>query len=58
MHGSVLTLVTDSRSNGVWDDYHVIQGRVVTGMNPQSARSTAIATLEQFKKLEAGENLD
>jgi D-lactate dehydratase len=48
----------DSRAKGVWDDYHVVQGRVVTGMNPQSARSTAIAVLEQFKKLEAGENLD
>ncbi|MCJ1455297.1 hypothetical protein MMC28_005651 [Mycoblastus sanguinarius] len=29
------------RSDGVWDDFHVTDGRIVTGMNPQSAKSTA-----------------
>jgi len=39
------------RANGVWDDFHVADGRLVTGMNPQSARSTAKAALEIFEKL-------
>ncbi|CAO2655176.1 Nn.00g102400.m01.CDS01 [Neocucurbitaria sp. VM-36] len=38
------------RSEGVWDDYHVVDGRIVTGMNPQSAASTARAVLEVFGK--------
>lgn len=47
-----LTLCSaDSRSKGVWDDYHVTQGRLITGMNPQSATSTAQAALEAFNKL-------
>ncbi|USP72729.1 Glyoxalase 3 [Curvularia clavata] len=37
------------RSEGVWDDYHVVDGRVVTGMNPQSAKSTAKAAIEVYK---------
>lgn len=41
---------TDVRSEGVWDDYHVVDGRVVTGMNPQSAKSTAGAAVEVFDK--------
>lgn len=39
------------RSEGVWDDYHIVDGRVVTGMNPQSATSTAKAVVEVFKTL-------
>jgi putative intracellular protease/amidase len=41
----------DVRSEGVWDDYHIVDGRVVTGMNPQSAKSTAEAAVTVFKKL-------
>jgi putative intracellular protease/amidase len=41
---------TDVRSEGVWDDYHVVDGRVVTGMNPQSAKSTAKAAIEVYGK--------
>lgn len=43
--------MVDSRGKGVWDDYHVIDGRLVSGMNPQSAKSTAKAALEVFNKL-------
>ncbi|KUJ21245.1 class I glutamine amidotransferase-like protein [Mollisia scopiformis] len=39
------------RSAGVWDDFHVTDGRIVTGMNPQSAKSTAKVALEIFEKL-------
>ncbi|OAL46691.1 class I glutamine amidotransferase-like protein [Pyrenochaeta sp. DS3sAY3a] len=39
------------RSAGVWDDYNVVDGRIVTGQNPQSATSTAKAVLEVFEKL-------
>ncbi|KAF2811833.1 class I glutamine amidotransferase-like protein [Mytilinidion resinicola] len=39
------------RADGVWDDFHIVDGRVVTGMNPQSAHSTAKAALEVFEKL-------
>ncbi|KIW30787.1 uncharacterized protein PV07_02489 [Cladophialophora immunda] len=39
------------RADGVWDDFHVTDGRVVTGMNPQSAQSTAEATVAVFEKL-------
>ncbi|EUC41086.1 hypothetical protein COCMIDRAFT_9161 [Bipolaris oryzae ATCC 44560] len=38
------------RSDGIWDDYHVVDGRVVTGMNPQSAKSTARAAIEVYEK--------
>jgi putative intracellular protease/amidase len=44
-------ILLDTRGKGVWDDYHVVDGRLVTGMNPQSARSTAKAALEVFEKL-------
>jgi putative intracellular protease/amidase len=40
----------DVRSEGVWDDYHIVDGRVVTGMNPQSAKSTANAAIEVYEK--------
>jgi len=39
------------RPKGVWDDFHVTDGRLVTGTNPQSARSTAKAAVEAFEKL-------
>jgi putative intracellular protease/amidase len=42
---------TDVRADGVWDDFHVIDGRVVTGMNPQSAMSTAKAAVDVYEKL-------
>jgi putative intracellular protease/amidase len=41
----------DVRAPGVWDDYHVTDGRLVSGMNPQSAHSTAEAAVEAFEKL-------
>ncbi|KAM7211222.1 Class I glutamine amidotransferase-like protein [Rhypophila decipiens] len=42
---------TYKRAAGVWDDYHVVDGRLVTGQNPQSAASTAKAVVEAFEKL-------
>jgi len=47
----LLNVIVDVRSEGVWDDFHVVDGRLVTGMNPQSAKSTAVAALEVFEKL-------
>ena len=41
------------RAEGVWDDFNVVDGRVVTGMNPQSAKSTAEAAVRVFKEGEA-----
>ncbi|KAL4866677.1 hypothetical protein BDV12DRAFT_210310 [Aspergillus spectabilis] len=41
----------DERSTGIWDDFHVIDGRLVTGQNPASAKSTAEAAVEVFVKL-------
>jgi putative intracellular protease/amidase len=32
----------------VWADFHIVDGRVVTGMNPQSAKSTAQAAVKAF----------
>lgn len=42
---------TYERGRGVWDDFHVVDGRLVTGQNPQSALSTAQAVVEAFDKL-------
>ncbi|KPM42575.1 hypothetical protein AK830_g3984 [Neonectria ditissima] len=42
---------TYKRSSGVWDDYHVVDGRLITGQNPASAASTARAVVEAFEKL-------
>ncbi|RDW57333.1 putative chaperone protein HSP31-2 [Coleophoma crateriformis] len=42
---------TYERGAGVWDDFHVVDGRLVTGQNPQSARSTAQAVVEVFDQL-------
>lgn len=41
----------DERGAGVWDDFHVVDGRLITGQNPQSAKSTARAVVEAFEKL-------
>lgn len=49
-HIALLTSL-DVRSAGIWDDYHVVDGRLVTGQNPASARSTAEAAVEVFEKL-------
>jgi putative intracellular protease/amidase len=42
---------TDKRSEGVWDDFHVADGRLITGQNPQSATSTAKAVVDAFDAL-------
>ncbi|KAI1123299.1 class I glutamine amidotransferase-like protein [Nemania abortiva] len=42
---------TYKRSQGIWDDFHVVDGRLITGQNPASARSTAEAVVEAFNKL-------
>ncbi|PYH49283.1 class I glutamine amidotransferase-like protein [Aspergillus saccharolyticus JOP 1030-1] len=39
------------RSAGIWDDFHVVDGRLVTGQNPASATSTAKAAIKVFDKL-------
>ncbi|KAJ5725597.1 class I glutamine amidotransferase-like protein [Penicillium malachiteum] len=39
------------RSDGIWDDFHVVDGRLVTGQNPASAASTAVAAVEVFETL-------
>ncbi|RDW68729.1 ThiJ [Aspergillus mulundensis] len=39
------------RSAGIWDDFHVVDGRLVTGQNPASSTSTARAAIEVFEKL-------
>ncbi|PCG91471.1 ThiJ/PfpI [Penicillium occitanis (nom. inval.)] len=41
----------DERSAGIWDDFHIVDGRLVTGQNPASAKSTAEAVVEVFDKL-------
>ncbi|KAI5242845.1 hypothetical protein E4T43_04574 [Aureobasidium subglaciale] len=42
---------TYERGAGVWDDFYVVDGRLVTGQNPQSAASTTKAVVEAFEKL-------
>jgi len=39
------------RADGVWDDFFVTDGRVITGMNPQSATSTAKEVVKVFETL-------
>lgn len=46
-----MDFLIDARSAGIWDDYHVVDGRLVTGQNPASAASTAKAAVEAFEKL-------
>jgi putative intracellular protease/amidase len=45
------SFLLDVRSAGIWDDYHVVDGRLVTGQNPASAASTAKAAVQVFEKL-------
>jgi len=40
-----------ARPPGVWDSFHVTDGRLVTGTNPASATETAEAAVEAFDKL-------
>jgi putative intracellular protease/amidase len=47
----VLIQITDERSAGIWDDFHVVDGRLVTGQNPASATSTAKAAVAVFEAL-------
>ncbi|WQF86616.1 Putative class I glutamine amidotransferase [Colletotrichum destructivum] len=42
---------TYERAPGIWDDFHVVDGRLVTGQNPASAKSTAEAAVAVFEKL-------
>ncbi|KAF3400148.1 Glyoxalase 3 [Penicillium rolfsii] len=42
---------TYERSAGIWDDFHVVDGRLVTGQNPASATSTAEAAVAVFETL-------
>ncbi|RDW58866.1 hypothetical protein BP6252_13342 [Coleophoma cylindrospora] len=42
---------TYERGAGVWDDFHVVDGRLITGQNPQSAASTARAVVKAFDEL-------
>jgi putative intracellular protease/amidase len=42
---------TYKRAPGIWDDFHVVDGRLVTGQNPASAGSTAQAVVAAFEKL-------
>ncbi|KAM0233950.1 hypothetical protein ACHAPO_006823 [Fusarium lateritium] len=39
------------RAPGIWDDFHVVDGRLVTGQNPASAASTAEAAVAVFETL-------
>lgn len=42
---------TYERATGVWDDFTVADGRLITGQNPQSSASTAQLIVEAFEKL-------
>ncbi|RKK90308.1 hypothetical protein BFJ68_g16493 [Fusarium oxysporum] len=42
---------TYERAPGIWDDFHVVDGRLVTGQNPASAESTAKAAVAVFETL-------
>ncbi|OBT86105.1 hypothetical protein VE02_05408 [Pseudogymnoascus sp. 03VT05] len=42
---------TYERGSGVWDDFHIVDGRLITGQNPQSSVSTAKAIVDVFDKL-------
>lgn len=35
---------------GPWDDFSIVDGKIVTGVNPQSALSTATKTISAFKQ--------
>lgn len=42
----------DVRGEGVWDDHHIVDGRIVIEMNPPRAISTAKAAVEVFHNLD------
>lgn len=42
---------SDSRGKGDWDDYIVEDGRLISGMNPQSAKSSAEAAVRAYGRL-------
>lgn len=42
---------SDVRPAGVWEDFVVKDGRLVSGTNPQSARSAAYAAVHAFDTL-------
>lgn len=46
-----LTFKTDERPPGVWDSFHVTDGRLVTGTNPASAKEAAEAAVKAFEAL-------
>ena len=48
----MLTEMADTRSADVWGDFVVADGRIVTGQNPQSARSAARAALAAWQNLQ------
>jgi putative intracellular protease/amidase len=47
----MLIPLLDKRAPGIWDDFHIVDGRLVTGQNPASATSTARAVVEVFETL-------
>lgn len=47
----LICLSTDERAPGIWDDFHIVDGRLVTGQNPASAGSTAKAAVAVFDTL-------
>lgn len=49
--GPNTNLILDKRAPGIWDDFHIVDGRLVTGQNPASSLSTAKAVVEVFDKL-------
>ncbi|KAL6895111.1 class I glutamine amidotransferase-like protein [Trichoderma evansii] len=42
---------TYRRPDDVWGDFHIVDGRLVTGTNPQSSSSTAKAALDVYNSL-------
>jgi putative intracellular protease/amidase len=49
--GTNADVVPDERPPGVWDSFHITDGRVITGTNPASSMETAKAIVEAFEKL-------
>jgi putative intracellular protease/amidase len=47
----MMTSIADAAAPGPWDAFHVVDGRLVTGTNPTSAKETAEAVIEVFEKL-------
>ena len=49
--GLCLLLRIDSRPPGVWDLFHISDGRLVTGTNPASAKETTRVAVKAFNRL-------